>query len=204
MTVAQSVLTEILLYSVVLGAFFGVVYDLFRIRRANFSFSGKKKAGAVFEVIWICFEDIIFFLICSSVTCVFIYYFNSGRLRYLALLGAAFGFFVYYKTVGRLVMYFSVLILNFTEKVLKVLFGCTIVPMFRFLRFLTENTLGRLLFIITTDIYMFFILKSAEKLFGISKTKGKIGNEKTFKYFREGSGGGVHSVLCRNHYTDAV
>ncbi|MBR6681719.1 MAG: hypothetical protein IKL40_01900, partial [Clostridia bacterium] len=82
MFVSQEKLAFILLYSLFIGVFLAIVYDVFRIRRlayrtrASFSDKSKKitsRKENVIESTLIFFEDVLFALIASVVVCVFIF-----------------------------------------------------------------------------------------------------------------------------------
>lgn len=213
MVVEQTRLAEILLYSFLLGIFLGVVYDLFRIRRQLFSIGSAKKAANVQETtnricliedVIIFFEDVFYSIICSVVVCIFLFYVNHGRFRVIALVGAGLGFLVYYKTVGRLVLFCSEKIVRFIRFLIGKIIKLTVVPIFRLLKFLFKITLGRLYVYCYSAVLKRVCLRRANKGFRILQTKGKKKDEKSFKYIREGGGRGIHSVLHGYHNSDAV
>jgi Spore cortex protein YabQ (Spore_YabQ). len=63
--------------------------------------------SALYRNVSVLIGDIVFFFIVSPVFAVFIYYANSGKIRWYLISGALAGFVLYYFTVGRAVMLFS-------------------------------------------------------------------------------------------------
>ncbi len=78
------------LYSLMLGAFLGVFYDIFRILRLLIN----PKNLSVF------IQDIIYFLISGFVTFVFVLIMNSGESRFYILAGEALGWILYHVSLG--------------------------------------------------------------------------------------------------------
>ena len=133
MYVSMSELSLMLLYSVLLGFFLGASYDIIRLTRIGagikygvkdtkkYNFREYALIGHFFKAeekkpsrkkdsllsILVFFGDVIFCLFSSVSIAIFIYYFNNGEFRGFVLFGAAFGFFIYYFTLGRLVIYIS-------------------------------------------------------------------------------------------------
>ena len=213
MVVEQTRLAEILLYSFLLGIFLGAVYDWFRIRRRLFSIKSAKKNESkehtikridLIEDIIIFFEDVLYGIICSVVVCIFLFYINHGRFRFISLLGEGIGFLVYYKTVGRLVLFCSEKIVRFIRFLIGKIFKLTVVPIIRLLKFIIKITLGRMFMYCYSIMLIKFQLKNAKTGFRILRTKGKKKDEKSFKYIRESGSRGIHSVLYGYHNSDAV
>ena len=213
MVVEQTRLAEILLYSFLLGIFLGIVYDWFRIRRRLFSINSAKKSDAdkgtkkhicLIEDVVIFFEDVLYGIICSIVVCIFLFYINHGRFRAITLIGAGVGFLIYYKTVGRLVLFCSEKIVRFIRFLFGKIFKLTVIPIIRLLKFLISISLGRLFMYCYSAILIKLQLKKANTGFRILQTKGKKKDEKSFKYIRESGGRRVYSVLHGYHNSDAV
>jgi hypothetical protein len=123
-----SVLNQIytLVYSVVLGFFFGAFYDFIRILRIFLGInyvnkfterlsrkklkfiknpiSKRKNKGERYKKIILFITDILYFLFITPVFAIFLYYQNFGLVRWYALLGLTLGFCSYYFSVGRLVI----------------------------------------------------------------------------------------------------
>ncbi len=79
------------LYSCVLGIIYSVVYDLFRTIRII-------KPHSNFMVF---FEDIIYFLLISITTFIFLLSITNGEIRSYILFGIALGFILFNKLVSR-------------------------------------------------------------------------------------------------------
>lgn len=92
--------------SIVLGAVCGAVYDAFRIFRIALRHNGT----AVF------FEDVLFCLICCIMLILFVFCANYGIVRWFSFFGWAGGFYVYYMTVGRMVISAAQIIIGFIKK----------------------------------------------------------------------------------------
>lgn len=131
---------QITLYALVLGLFFGVLYDVLRITRMLIGITpvharhiawigrlpsrhlGKIGKGAVSEFVFIHFLDILYGLCTGACFCVFLYALNNGRFRWYLLLGSALGLLVYYHSVGRLVLHLS----GYIVAVLRGIGGCMV------------------------------------------------------------------------------
>lgn len=147
----------ILVYSLIIGAALGAVYDTIRIQRVmlgvkyghksvkmlgevklpligvrkSSSSKAVKKIKAVMRLlrnIIILFQDIFFFIFAGLVVTVFVYHANFGQIRWFALFGLVLGFFVYYNTVGRIIMLCSEFIAFFIRALLSYLWYFIYVP----------------------------------------------------------------------------
>lgn len=78
------------LYSVLLGVFLGVVFDIFRIIRAIIPH--KSALVAV--------EDVIFMMIWGLSLVIFSVELSRGNVRFFCFLGSVLGFAIYFFTVG--------------------------------------------------------------------------------------------------------
>ena len=83
----------ITLYSLTLGVFLGLFYDVFRLIRLMIS----PKNLSVFV------QDVIYFLVSGFVTFVFVLVFNFGESRFYILVGEALGWILYHISLGDLV-----------------------------------------------------------------------------------------------------
>ena len=116
------------------GVFLGIVYDVFRLfrigrndkthlvfvslkRRFGWKSSRTKKRH-ISDVIWIFIEDILFFLIAAITEILVTYHLNGGEFRIYSLLLSLIGFFIYQKTVGNLLIYFSKKLLYLFRKIM--------------------------------------------------------------------------------------
>ena len=93
--------------AIVLGACFGVLYDLFRIIRMVFF----KSFTAVF------IEDVLFWIVVTIVTIFYTILFNNGELRLSLIITGTIGFLVYYFTLGRLVFKIFLTLFNVLKKI---------------------------------------------------------------------------------------
>ena len=79
-------------YSLMLGIFLGIFYDIFRIARLLIN----PKNLSVF------IQDIVYFLISGFVTFLFVLVFNYGESRFYILAGEALGWILYHISLGDL------------------------------------------------------------------------------------------------------
>ena len=101
-------LAQLLFLSVIFGFFAGAFYDAFRIRRIALKI----------PLLWH-FEDFFFMVFCGVVYAVLFYALNSGRVRGFAFAGGLVGFYIYRKTLGRLVMALSERIINSVKYIIR-------------------------------------------------------------------------------------
>ncbi|MCI8611727.1 MAG: hypothetical protein HFE66_07405 [Clostridiales bacterium] len=129
---------QITLYALLLGLFLGVLYDVLRITRmlagitpvhtAHISWIGRLPVrrigkigkGPVSELLFVHLLDIVYGLSAGVCFCIFLYALNNGRFRWYLLLGCVLGFFAYYYSVGKLVLYLSGYIVAFLRGIM----GC--------------------------------------------------------------------------------
>lgn len=78
------------LWSVVLGALLGVVYDFFRVGRILW------RRGAV----WVFLEDLLFSFMGAALTAFCLTLTNYGQVRLFLLIGEFLGFLLYFFTLG--------------------------------------------------------------------------------------------------------
>lgn len=116
-----------MLYAILCGVLFGGIYDLFRLTRVFFGINKYSKLGQKlyafrFPLIgvirrpdtgsivriaqfWIVFAgDILYSVLLGCIFSIFLYVAASGCFRWFYLFFTCAGFFVYYFTIGRLVM----------------------------------------------------------------------------------------------------
>ncbi len=105
---SQSSLGVMLLLSVGLGFVSALLYDALRIRRK-----------AINIPILPHFEDFLFMTAFGAALAIIFFLQNSGRFRAFAPMGALGGFYIYRKTLGRLVMAASDRIINFIRLLIK-------------------------------------------------------------------------------------
>ena len=128
MEISMTALAYELLYSLILGFLLGVAYEIIRISRVALGIYQNNKKIEISELriigkylkryklasinekkhsFLLAIGDILFFLFCSCVIAVFVYYFNDGQLRGFVLFGAVTGFLLYFNTLGRLLKFLS-------------------------------------------------------------------------------------------------
>ena len=88
-----------LVYSALVGFLLGFVYDFFRAVRILSAASGKRFSEIV---TYIC--DILFFVCCAVVCSIFIFHYNNGRIRGIAIAVSFVGFIIYLKTLGKFIV----------------------------------------------------------------------------------------------------
>lgn len=111
--------TLVLLYSVLVGAIIGVVFDVFRILRLAFT------VNKVVQFIY----DILFSIIATLIFILFLFYANDGTVRWFSTLGSIAGFYLYYNTLGRLIMMIAETIISIIKTVLRFIWSITMRPL---------------------------------------------------------------------------
>ena len=92
------------LASIMTGACMAFLYDIIRLLR-------RLVRHGRFAVD---FEDIIYWIVCFSISFALLYYGNNGVIRFAAVFGAAVGMLVYMATLGRFFVRFTYLIIDKT------------------------------------------------------------------------------------------
>lgn len=125
--------TSLFLFSVVLGAALGVVYDCFRVFRILFPHDKRSKTVAA--------EDIIFWLIYGF--CVFCYAaaFARGQVRFFIVLGSLTGFVLYIVTVGNLITGVIRRIVTALYKLLHKVYSAIIEPIVKCVKIICQKML---------------------------------------------------------------
>ena len=125
----------LVLQSFLCGVLLGGIYDMFRISRllAGITPLSGKSGDALYEkeypvigrlsqravkakklyAVILFFEDILFMLIAAGILLVLLFFRNDGKFRLIVPVLSLFGFFCYYISIGRLVIYFSSYIVLF-------------------------------------------------------------------------------------------
>lgn len=161
-------LAVLLLYSIIVGAFLGVLWDFFRIMRI--AAYGKRKGRLPcpirlpseekevlralsfrhtqkplsFSGVTIFLSDLLFSITAAISVILLLFHLNGGEVRGFALFGAGIGFTVYYLTVGKLTVIFSDMIIKGIKKLILLFFSVTVVPLFRLLRKLSLLLFGKI------------------------------------------------------------
>ena len=95
------------LRSMALGMIYCLMYDILRTLRKNFDFSD----------IAISLQDIIYFLIISPVTFIFLLATTNGEVRFYIIFGIGIGFLISRATVSKILLLVSGLIISFLKKI---------------------------------------------------------------------------------------
>lgn len=128
--VAQQV--WLFLYSCLLGAALGLLYDVFRILRLAF----PAPAPLVLA------QDLLYFALCAVATFLFVMAQNYGQLRWFILAGELIGWVVYYLTIGVMVLGASRAIIRAVVWVLQLLYRLLVAPVVAVLRWLWRLVQG--------------------------------------------------------------
>jgi len=127
--------TSLFLYSIALGFIFGLFYELFRFLRL--AFPHPDIAVAV--------EDFLFFLPVTAVFLLFTYAFSEGELRWFSIAGMGMGFYLYLKTLGKILLFFSASILGLVKTFLRFVFRITWVPLWNVFKKITKYLYTRII-----------------------------------------------------------
>ncbi len=100
------------IYSILLGVFFEVYYDIFRAIRKI------RKQG----ILTIFIEDIIYFSSISVITFIFLIAFTNGEVRAYILIGILIGFLIIYKLFSKYILCVLEFIINLIFKALLCVF----------------------------------------------------------------------------------
>ncbi len=118
MIYAANSMATVLLLSLLLGAFFGAVYDLIRFIRETFYINAAGKYKKLLLVlsnaltfVW----DIIFFVFVGASVSIFLFYTNDGIFRLSSIIVIVGGFCLYRVTFGKIIY----ALLKFSRKILK-------------------------------------------------------------------------------------
>ena len=103
----------IFLYSVILGAGLGIVFDVFRAIRAVIPHND----------FFVAFEDILCMLVWTLSLVIFSVELSGGNIRFFCFFGMFLGFLIYFFSVGKLVITLIRGISSFVRRILKAVFG---------------------------------------------------------------------------------
>ena len=110
----------------------GIVYDLLRIIRRTLN-AGTKATFAF---------DILFWIICASLTFGMIFYANYGAIRWYEAVGLIIGAVSYFLSVSRMITEGGTIILNFVIKLIQRILKIFLFP-FVFLFSIAKKTLAK-------------------------------------------------------------
>lgn len=120
------------LSSCVLGFCLAAVYDVFRITRI-----AVKTCNAIIFI-----EDLIFFIIVTISSFIFIIVKNDGVFRGFLIVGELLGAILYFFTLSILVLKAANLIINVVTSIFKFIFNITIKPVYKLIRFIFQKALN--------------------------------------------------------------
>ncbi len=120
----------VFLQSCLLGVSLGIIYDCFRVFREIV----PCKKVAVF------FQDLLFFAIVTLCTLVFWVGINKGQLRLYLIVGEAFGSWLYFQSISRIVFWLVCQMIHFVKRFLRFLFRPIKRLFSRFSNFLQKKT----------------------------------------------------------------
>lgn len=100
--------TVLFLYSCLVGAAFGVFYDIFRILRVALPCNKY----------FIFVQDLLFWASCAVATFFFLLITNSGEIRGFMIFGELLGVIIYYFTIGSFVYKIAKTMIRFIRKLL--------------------------------------------------------------------------------------
>ncbi len=93
---------------ILVGIAIGFLFDCFRILRKSF-----KTAD------WITYiQDIIFWILTGIIILFSIFKFNNGEIRSYIILGIFFGFLIYILTISRVIVKYSVRVIQLVKKII--------------------------------------------------------------------------------------
>ena len=111
----------VFLWSLLLGAGLGLLYDFFRILRLAIRWNS----------FWIFIQDLLYWFICAVATFFYIFATNSGEVRWYIFFGALCGAGIYFVTLSVLLMRSSRAVIRFFKMLLHGLWDLITLP-FRF------------------------------------------------------------------------
>ncbi len=121
-----------IVYSVILGLIFGGIYDIIRVAQILCGITsyrdgrvemrlGRNVRGSRTAFVIFILMDFAFMLTVTVMYSFFIYWADNGRVRFYLMLAAAVGFYIYYNTLGRLVMLCSDFIVRLIRRAFTIL-----------------------------------------------------------------------------------
>ena len=138
---------DVILKFLIPGMFIGAIYDIFRfcrIARNDHAYnirqeiknrfftknepSDTKTNEKHFESAIVFIEDTLFFIIAAVTEILAFFHFNNGEIRICFLIVSVAGFFVYQKTLGNLIVFFSKKILHLIRKTIYLLICIVLIP----------------------------------------------------------------------------
>ena len=120
MEISQTLLGMTFVIATLAGLAVGAMYDVLRITRVLLAHLVGNGTASRRTVKAVCFvEDVLFTIAASLVLILLVYYTGDGQLRALAPVGLTCGFFVWYVTLGKLIMRLSDVIASVIAKAVR-------------------------------------------------------------------------------------
>lgn len=118
----------IFLKACMLGCFICIVYDCFRIIRILFT-----------NPAWLVFiEDIIFIILATVSSFVFIVTQNNGQFRFFLLVGELIGGIIYFYTISKVIIKIATVIIQIVHKILRFILKIASIPVMFFYKILKK------------------------------------------------------------------
>lgn len=136
---------KVLLLSVLFGFLGGLIYECFRLVRFAM-ITMKKPSGKIFVIVnnvFVFAWDLIYFLVLTIASILFIFVVNRGQLRLSMLAAMSFGFCFYYVTLGKLLSAVYGTILRVSAFLLRYIYGHTVVYLVALEVYLFRISFGR-------------------------------------------------------------
>ncbi len=135
---------QVLLLSFGFGLLSGLWYECLRIVRTAVKtvYIPKKRMGRILLFVLHFGLDMIFFLVLSVAAVLFLFVCNRGQLRLSMLVSAGGGLYVYFVTLGRVIVRLHTAILRWTYRLLCFVYRHTLGYFICFLIWAYQRTLG--------------------------------------------------------------
>lgn len=125
LTVSAPFQFRVFCYSLALGFWLGLFYEVFRILRAVFPWWGA---------LVIALQDVLYWSVCGVATFLFFIQFTNGEVRAYALIGEGLGAALYLLTLGRLIRSLTQGILSLASRFLHFLYKIFCAPVIKLAR----------------------------------------------------------------------
>lgn len=133
--ISREAFLPFLVCTFLIGILLGAVYEIFRIRRAASRKAGKRRLDFVLTLL----EDVLFCLFASVALILATYKLYFGIPRWYAYVSVALGFFLWQKTVGRLIMKLSDKIIDVIAHLISLIKRKALTPMRSGIKKITEK-----------------------------------------------------------------
>ena len=140
--ISREAFLPFLVFSFLTGIVLGAIYDVLRIRRKATRRAGKRRLDFVLTV----FEDAVFCLFATVSMILVTYKLYFGIPRWYAYAAFALGFFLWQKTVGRLIMKLSDKIIDLIARALSFIKRKLVNPVRSLIKNLTKKIIAKFRF----------------------------------------------------------